>query len=166
MFTALPPASVCWEKRQANKLRDSWAGPHRHGASQPPWRLYPQVTITFKDLAVRFSEEEWRLLEERQREFYREVMRENYETLVSVGKELLGLPWDRRQQPGVDVGGREARAPSQGAEPPRDPRTRWTLVCHLWDGQCQRLSESSGLGKAVQFLCTPVGFWVQSCGHA
>ncbi|XP_023568554.1 protein KRBA1 isoform X3 [Octodon degus] len=51
-----------------------------------------QVPISFKDLAVRFSEEEWRLLEEGQREFYRDVMRENYETLVSVGTaELLPL---------------------------------------------------------------------------
>ncbi|GAB1290781.1 Protein KRBA1 [Apodemus speciosus] len=43
-----------------------------------------QVPISFKDLAVRFSEEEWRLLQDGQREFYRDVMRENYETLVSV----------------------------------------------------------------------------------
>uniref|UniRef100_A0A8C6HU02 KRAB-A domain containing 1 n=2 Tax=Mus spicilegus TaxID=10103 RepID=A0A8C6HU02_MUSSI len=51
-----------------------------------------QVPISFKDLAVRFSEEEWRLLQEGQREFYRDVMRENYETLVSVGtSELLPL---------------------------------------------------------------------------
>ncbi|XP_051008393.1 protein KRBA1 isoform X3 [Acomys russatus] len=51
-----------------------------------------QVPISFKDLAVRFSEEEWRLLQEGQREFYRDVMRENYETLVSVGTaELLPL---------------------------------------------------------------------------
>ncbi|KAM5255355.1 protein KRBA1-like [Ctenodactylus gundi] len=50
------------------------------------------MPISFKDLAVRFSEEEWRLLEEGQREFYRDVMRENYETLVSVGTaELLPL---------------------------------------------------------------------------
>lgn len=46
------------------------------------------MPISFKDLAVRFSEEEWRLLQEGQREFYRDVMRENYETLVSVGEVL------------------------------------------------------------------------------
>lgn len=50
------------------------------------------MPISFKDLAVRFSEEEWRLLEERQREFYRDVMRENYETLVSVGTPPPRLP--------------------------------------------------------------------------
>ncbi|XP_057632240.1 protein KRBA1 isoform X1 [Chionomys nivalis] len=74
------------------ELRDSLGGPCWHGCSQPPRRLCPQVPISFKDLAVRFSEEEWRLLQEGQREFYRDVMRENYETLVSVGtSELLPL---------------------------------------------------------------------------
>ncbi|XP_056655835.1 protein KRBA1 isoform X3 [Monodelphis domestica] len=48
-----------------------------------------QVPVTFEDLAVRFSAEEWHLLEEWQREFHRDVMRENYEMLVSLGTAQL-----------------------------------------------------------------------------
>ncbi|XP_020833471.2 protein KRBA1 isoform X5 [Phascolarctos cinereus] len=48
-----------------------------------------QVPVTFEDLAVKFSSDEWHLLEEWQREFHRDVMRENYETLVSLGTAQL-----------------------------------------------------------------------------
>ncbi|TEA23599.1 hypothetical protein DBR06_SOUSAS910307, partial [Sousa chinensis] len=44
-----------------------------------------QVSMAFQDLAVRFSEDEWRLLGEGQRALYLDVMRENYETLASLG---------------------------------------------------------------------------------
>lgn len=50
------------------------------------------MSIAFQDLAVQFSEDEWQLLGERQRELYRDVMQENYEALVSLGKELAA-PW-------------------------------------------------------------------------
>lgn len=50
------------------------------------------MSIAFQDLAVQFSEDEWQLLGEGQRELYRDVMQENYEALVSLGKELAA-PW-------------------------------------------------------------------------
>ncbi|XP_043942929.1 zinc-binding protein A33-like [Protopterus annectens] len=54
------------------------------------------VPETFEDVAVAFSEEEWKLLRKQDKELHREVMIQNYETLVSVGykipqKKLLRL---------------------------------------------------------------------------
>ncbi|NXX79500.1 ZF316 protein, partial [Urocolius indicus] len=52
-----------------------------------------QGAVTFQEVAVYFSPEEWVELTAWQRELYREVMMDNYDLVASLGKDAaLGSP--------------------------------------------------------------------------
>lgn len=53
--------------------------------------IFNQMAVTFEDVTVIFTWEEWKFLDSSQKKLYREVMWENYTNVMLVGKVIPTL---------------------------------------------------------------------------
>ncbi|XP_075683968.1 uncharacterized protein LOC142652232 [Rhinoderma darwinii] len=92
------------------------------------------MQLMFDDVALYFSEEEWRNLGQSQRELYKEVMKENYANLLSLGLEMETPPvfqqielWEKPDVPNIRVYDKSKLSSDTEIERPKQNTLRKTM---------------------------------------
>uniref|UniRef100_A0A671G8H5 KRAB domain-containing protein n=1 Tax=Rhinolophus ferrumequinum TaxID=59479 RepID=A0A671G8H5_RHIFE len=121
-----------------------------------------QVSVTFEDVAVLFTRDEWRKLRPFQRNLYQDVMLETYSNLVS-----LGLPFSKPKVISLLQQGEAPWELEEGSPEGSWPEERYVLtysfskhdvfqelqICILTEAQGMYMGKEGNKGKA----CRKVG---------